>query len=181
MAIAAPTLQERLDTFQTLSAEFTQTTLSDGAKETLKGIMKIKRPNRFYWKIEQPYPQEIVSNGQTLWQYEPDLDQVIVRKVDAELQGVPLLLLSGKTSELETLFTVKAESDSRFTLTPKSEDQVVKKVVIAFSQDRLKSLTIENTLGQDIQIVFSKVEQNTPLEDQAFEFKIPKGVEVLEQ
>ena len=178
---AAMSLQDRLSAFQTLSAEFTQSTTSNGHLNQMKGIIKIKRPNHFYWKVNQPDEQEIVSDGQKIWQYEPDLSQVIVRKVDQELQGVPLMLLSGKVSDIQDIFTIEARGEFTFELTPKSEDQVVKKVVIVFESNHLSSLIIDNSLGQEVTIMFDHVEQNQPLDDLLFEFTIPKGVEVLEQ
>jgi outer membrane lipoprotein carrier protein len=98
-AYAEGSLQERLNAFQTLSADIVETTVSDGIVREMKGTLAIKRPNHFAWRMTAPDAQEIISNGKKIWQYEPDLDQVIVREIDQELQGVPLLLLSGDVTE----------------------------------------------------------------------------------
>ena len=80
-------------------AAFTQVVTSP-AKEgqipkvkTSTGSFEFLRPNRFKFLYKKPFEQTIVSDGQTLWLHDLDLNQVTARKLAQVLNGTPAAVI----------------------------------------------------------------------------------------
>ncbi len=84
---------------------FRQVVAAKGRQETREstGTFSFQRPGKFRWTYETPYEQLIVGDGDRLWIYDRDLNQVIVRKLDRALGSTPAALLAGD-SALEANF-----------------------------------------------------------------------------
>ena len=84
--------EERIDGWlaahESLRARFLQTVFDEaGARlDESRGTVAFRRPYRFRWDYEAPEPQIIVADGENLWWYDADLEQVTVRPVDAALE-----------------------------------------------------------------------------------------------
>ena len=111
----------------TMQADFDQQVM-DGNKQLLQssqGHMWIMRPGRFRWDYETPYKQQLVADGERLWSYDEDLEQVTVQPASEVLTSTPAMLLSGD-KPLETVFNIEATSttpgDRKVTLVPKTDD-----------------------------------------------------------
>ncbi|MDF2939648.1 MAG: outer rane lipoprotein carrier protein LolA [Gammaproteobacteria bacterium] len=180
-AAAPVSLDSLLSNFQSLQANFTQTSQTQGqAAQQVTGTLAIQKPDRFRWEVTQPNPQLIVADGKSLWNYEEDLEQVTVNPIGQALSSTPMLLLSGEVTQLRTLFNVQALSPYQYQLTPKQSDNLLKSVVIGFDQDgKLASLILTNNMGQVTQIQFSNVKLNPSLSKKLFQFSAPSGVDVL--
>ncbi|MBI1846545.1 MAG: outer membrane lipoprotein chaperone LolA, partial [Candidatus Rokubacteria bacterium] len=63
-----------------LKADFIQQAFNKSLGQTIKaeGTVYLKRPGKMRWEYRSPAPQQIVSDGQSLWVYTPDLNQVNV-------------------------------------------------------------------------------------------------------
>src|SRR3954465_10163396 len=100
---ADPAGQQRVERFlqglEGLQAQFTQTLTDRAGKVTdeSKGVLAIKRPNRFRWDYRDPHEQTIVADGKRVWLYDADLEQVTVRALDNTLSATPAMLLSGES------------------------------------------------------------------------------------
>ena len=92
-------------------AAFTQVvTSADGAKQRRStGSFEFSRPNRFRFAYAKPYEQLIVSDGQKVWLYDPELNQVTVRAFGSAIGATPAALLAG--TALERDFELKALPD----------------------------------------------------------------------
>ena len=82
-------------------AEFTQTvTSADGAKKkSSSGSFDFARPNRFRFAYAKPFEQTIVGDGEKVWIYDADLNQVSSRKLGQALGATPAALLAGGSLE----------------------------------------------------------------------------------
>jgi outer membrane lipoprotein carrier protein len=69
----------------------------DGPAQTSSGTVKLSAPRQFRWEYLKPAPQLIVADGNQVWIYDPDLEQVTVRNQSAEEQGSPLAVLIDPT------------------------------------------------------------------------------------
>ena len=105
----------------TMQADFDQQVL-DGNRQLLQssqGHMWIMRPGRFRWDYETPYKQQLVADGERLWSYDEELEQVTVQPASEVLTSTPAMLLSGD-QPLELLFDIEESSattaDQRVTL-----------------------------------------------------------------
>jgi outer membrane lipoprotein carrier protein len=87
-ALAAESARAHLDTFakdlRAVSAHFEQQAFDPkgGAGKTSRGDLALKAPRQFRWDTVAPYKQLIVADGEKVWIYDADLEQVSVRAGD---------------------------------------------------------------------------------------------------
>jgi len=94
-AAAAQRLAAFLEDTRTLRARFVQEIVAeDGTPgERASGTLAVLRPGRFRWDYREPYRQLIVADGERLWIYDEDLEQVTVRPQERALGRTPLQIL----------------------------------------------------------------------------------------
>ncbi|MBM3389025.1 MAG: outer membrane lipoprotein chaperone LolA [Betaproteobacteria bacterium] len=178
-------LQSFVRDARTGSAEFTQTVISpDGAKRrSSSGTFEFSRPNRFRFTYTKPFEQVIVADGQRLWVYDPDLNQVISRKQSSALAATPAALLAG--AQLERDFNLSAEP-ARDGLewvkaVPKLADGAFESLRIGFRNGELAEMVIVDSLGQRSLLQFRDLKLNRPLPADRLVFAVPKGADVIQQ
>lgn len=86
-----------LNRTRSAQAFFTQEVLDKNGKvsHSANGVMQFQRPGRFRWTYQEPYEQIIVGDGKKFWMYDVDLNQVVIKKLDAALGSSPAALLAG--------------------------------------------------------------------------------------
>lgn len=181
---AAQQLAGLLVPVQHLKAEFTQTVL--GARRELlqssEGYLRIARPQQFKWVLSAPYPQTIVTVGDRLYVYDPDLQQVQVKPLADALAGTPALVLLGTAAEIEAQFDVKREEangQELFGLTPKDPAAVYTEIRMTFSERRLVRIEIVDSLGQLTDVNFHNLEVNQPISPDEFQFTVPPEADLI--
>ncbi|SER72978.1 MULTISPECIES: outer membrane lipoprotein chaperone LolA [Halopseudomonas] len=185
-AEAAERLNELLSRAQTMTGGFSQMTLSsNGANlQETTGTLALKRPGMFRWHTDPPLEQLLVSDGERIWLYDPDLQQVTIQTVDKRLSHTPALLLSGDVSQLQESFDIdwsKGSSVQDFTLTPKDADSMFDSLRVSFSDGVINDMQMSDPVGQRTNILFRNVELNAPLDDAQFTFEVPDGVDVISE
>jgi outer membrane lipoprotein carrier protein len=186
-----------LETFmkatQTGRADFTQTVTSppkDGQAartKTSSGSFEFQRPGRFKFVYSKPFEQTIVADGQTLWLYDVDLNQVTQRAQSQALGTTPAALLASAPdlSALKSEFTLEAAPDAdglQWVLaSPKTKDGQLKSVRVGFAGEQLAALDILDSFGQRSLIRFTGMQANAPLPTSTFQFKPPAGADVVKQ
>jgi len=168
----------------TLSAHFTQTVL--GARfellQSAEGELHIQRPGKFRWRIVAPYPQLIVTQGDRLWVYDEDLDQVQIRPLAEAFDGTPARVLAGALDELENDFEVTRvaqREEDVFRLVRRAQGAAYRELLLHFTGGRIREIEVMDSLGQLTQVRLSNVEVNEPLDPALFTFEIPPGVDVI--
>ena len=189
-ADAVDRLRQFLETTKLLRADFSQTVLpKNGRKPQFSsGTMAIARPHKFRWQIEKPYSQLLVSDGEKVWIYDPDLRQVTVKKVGNALGGTPAALLAGESggkSTLEKSFTLR-EAGEREGLewveaVPKSQESGFEKLRLGFAVNDLKAMELFDNFGQTTSLYFSNLERNLVVAASLLSFKPPAGVDVISE
>ena len=93
---------------QTARADFTQTVAGKDGRvaQTASGEFLLERPGKFRWTVQKPYKQLLVGDGQRVWIFDEDLNQVIVRKIGEALGSTPAAVLAG-SQDVERAFTWK--------------------------------------------------------------------------
>lgn len=173
-------LQMQLSQFHSFSATFQQTLITQqGDSQTSVGHVWIQKPNRFRWQVSKPNKQLFVSDGKQLWNYEEDLLQVTVHPLTSQLGQTPLLLLSGRASNINKLFVVSSLGANRYQLIPRNKNSLIKRIILAFNNHALSQLEFTNAMGQVSIIHFSNATINQQLAPDLFQFVPPKGVDVL--
>ncbi len=181
---ATEELASRLAPIEHLEGEFTQTVV--GARRELvqssEGYVHIARPKQFKWVLFAPYPQTIVTVGDRVYVYDPDLQQIQVKPLEQALAGTPALVLLGTAKDIAAQFDVsRSQSDGldRFDLVPKSADAVFTQISMTFDGPRLLRIEIVDSLGQVTEVDFRNLQINGPLAPNEFQFEIPPGTDVI--
>jgi len=165
-----------------MTADFNQKLTDSNNEVNSKGHMSLKKPKFFKWVTTSPNNQLIDSNGEKLWIYDGDLEQLIIKRVSNNIAQFPYLILLSKNSEnIEKLFTVKEINQNSYILKPKN-DQMINSITIKFrDNDQLKFLGISTSLNQNTTIKFSNVKMNNDIDDSSFNFKAPKDVDIIDE
>ncbi len=184
-ADAVDALKAFVQQVKTGRATFTQTVTSpDGAKtKTSSGSFEFARPDRFRFAYTKPFEQLIVADGQKVWIYDSDLNQVSSRKLSQALGATPAALLAG--GDLSRDFDVLAEPAKDgldwAKATPKTKDGAFESMRIGFKGKQLAAVEITDNFAQRSRLTFAQFVANVELPPESFKFVVPKGVDVLEQ
>lgn len=178
-------------------ADFTQVVTTPAREgqsvrsKTSSGTFEFSRPNRFKFIYRKPFEQSIVADGQTLWLYDVDLNQVTARKQSQVLGSTPAALIAAAPDlrALQADFSLASAPDKDglqwVAATPKAKDGQLQLIRVGFRSaektPELAVLEILDSFGQRSVLSFSKVEVNPRLSFDAFQFKPPKGADVIRQ
>ncbi len=174
-------------------AEFTQTVTGparDGQaarSKTSSGTFEFSRPNRFRFVYKKPFEQTIVADGQTLWLYDTDLNQVTARKQAAVLGSTPAALIASAPdlASLRKDFNLEAAGEKDglqwVQATPRAKEGQLHSMKVGFRGNELAALEILDSFGQRSVLMFTKMEVNVAIAADTFQFKPPQGADVIKQ
>ncbi|WP_223422637.1 outer membrane lipoprotein chaperone LolA [Alcanivorax limicola] len=186
-ADATAELVKRLTGVQSMSCDFEQLVLDRGGSrlQQASGEMLVARPRQFYWHADQPYEQVVVSDGDVVWIYDVDLEQVIERALGEEVGNTPALLFSGNPDEVAAEFHIEESDRHRGTVTyrlrPRGEGQLFEVLEVTFAGNQPQGMRLEDALGQQTTIEFSNVRMNQSIDPARFRFEIPDGADVISE
>jgi outer membrane lipoprotein carrier protein len=157
-------------------------TMNPGKPTTSSGTFMFARPGKFIWQYEKPYAQLLQADGDKLYVYDKDLNQVTVRALGNALGASPAAILFG-SNDLDKNFTlrdagVKAGIDW-LELTPKAKDTQFERVGIGFKDGNLQAMELHDVFGNVTLLTFSNIQKNPQLPPDAFKFTVPKGADVI--
>ena len=165
-------------------ATFRQTVVARSGRvpQVSSGTFAFARPGRFRWSYEKPFEQLVVGDGAKVWVYDRDLNQVIVRQLDAALGATPAALLAGDNA-LERSFVLvdggTADGLAWVEATPKSADSTFTKVRIGFRDQLPRAMELADAFGQTTRLQFDAFERNVALPADLFRFVPPAGADVV--
>ena len=190
-------LENFVKTTKSGRAAFTQVVTApakDGQQarsKTSSGNFEFLRPNRFKFVYTKPFEQSIVSDGQTLWLHDLDLNQVTSRKLAQALNGTPAAVIAAAADlkGLQADFTLTAMPDKAglqwVQATPKTGDGQLQSIIVGLKAgargSELATLEILDSFGQRSVMSFSGFEVNPALSPGSFQFKPPAGSDVIRQ
>ena len=192
-------LEAFVKTVKTGKADFSQVVTSpakDGQAPRVKtssGQFEFARPSRFRFNYTKPFEQTIVADGQTLWLYDADLNQVTQRQQASVLGSTPAALIASAADvqALKADFVLADAPDKDglqwVTATPKAKDGQLQSVRVGFSastdgqNSTLAVLEILDSFGQRSVLSFKQFQTNPVLPAAAFSFKPLAGADVIKQ
>jgi outer membrane lipoprotein carrier protein len=183
-AATPPALASFTEDLRGLDGRFLQRVFdADGQlTEETQGRVALAAPRQFRWEYEGDFPQLIVADGDHVWIYDPDLEQVQVRKQALEEQHSPLAALVDP-EELERQFRVTAAPFEAgldwVVLTPKADDAQIESARLGFKGGELARMTLQDALGQTTEIAFRDWRRNPEFAVGTFGFTPPAGVDVV--
>lgn len=158
------------------------TSLSGRKPQVSSGHFAFLRPGKFRWEYEKPYPQLLVSDGERMWSWDPDLNQVTVQPIGDALGTTPVAILAGD-GELERNFVLIAEADADglawVRAEPRQADSPFVSVRIGLAEGMLKRMEMRDQFGQTTLIDFPDLSTSGKPDPSIFRFVPPPGADVL--
>lgn len=182
---AAELLSKRLSDYQSYQADFEQTVESaDGERiQKTTGELSARRGGDFFWHTDPPIEQKIVTAGDKVRVYDPDLRQVTVYPLEERIASTPALLLAGEVGDLSETFRIRRETignGERFILEPKDGDTLFLKLSMRFDDEGvLREMQLHDSLDQRSDLLFRNVVLNESIPDDRFELDAPDDVDVI--
>jgi outer membrane lipoprotein carrier protein len=169
--------------------EFTQRQVKSSASGTktsapASGTFEFARPGKFIWTYLKPYDQLLQADGEQLYIYDKDLNQVTVKKLGSALGSSPAAILFG-SNDLEKNFTL-SEAGTRDGLewlkaVPKTPDSTFEQISIGLRNGTPEAMELKDNFGSMSLLTFSKFEKNPQVGATHYKFVMPKGVEISQQ
>ena len=171
-----------------LQADFVQFEIDVNNNESEKSSGKVwlQAPNKFKWQYEKPQPQLIVASGKTVWIYDEDLEQVIIKSQKSKQNPIYVLLDKKRTEENYTAKLVAKDKTDNTTmkwvsLNPKKPSEDVKIVWLGLENNQLKVLKLQNQLDNIVVFEFNTIKKNPKLDENFFNFTPPKGTDIMRE
>ena len=183
-ADARAQLQSFVDQVQSATGNFSQarSDSNGAAQKPQTGAFAFQRPGKFRWDVRAPYAQLIVSDGQHVYQYDPDLEQVTERNANQAVGASPAALLFGSGS-LGDSFDLQVQPDRDglqwLRAVPKAPDAGFVHADIGFADGLPRQLELLDAFGQISRIVFTDLKANPDIPAAQFRFKVPQGADLV--
>jgi len=186
--VVADQVQARYDATRDFTAAVRQelSVASAGKTSTASGTVAFKKPGKMRWDLGDGAAQVIVADGQTLWFYQPEEQQVLKAPFQAAFRSTtPISFLTG-VGRLRDDFAVTAVAREggllRLELTPRKTDGDLGALRLSVDPATYDILGAEVTdpLGNRTRLFFTDLQRNVGLPDDRFRFEVPAGVDVVE-
>ncbi len=183
LSSAKKALMHKLANLSAFKADFQQSVFAEEGQllQQNQGMLAVSKPNLLYWHVTTPDESLIVSDGNTLWFYDPFIEQVTLYAIDNAINNTPVLLLVSPDLVIWQAYQVQQLAKNRFMITSKDENSQVKSLELIFADKALTDFVIIDATGQISRI---KLLNNKPLDnnDKAlFHFTPSAGVEIDDQ
>ena len=177
-------LRAFVDGARTGKATFRQVVAGKSGRvpQASSGTFAFARPGKFRWSYDKPYAQLLVGDGDKLWIYDRDLNQVIIKKLDRALGATPASLLAGSNA-FETNFVLidggNSDGIEFVEAEPKSADTGFDHIRIGFKENLPRTMELHDNFGQVTQLTFDTFERNPAIDPGLFRFSPPPGADVI--
>lgn len=146
------------------------------------GTFLFSRPGKFRWLYVKPYEQLIVGDGEKVWVYDRDLNQVTVKALGDALGSSPAALLAGN-NDVDRAYTFKTLPKEGglewLEAVPRDPESTFERMRIGFRKSNPETMQLQDRLGQTTTIRFTRLERNPRLAADAFRFVPPKDADVV--
>lgn len=177
-------MKEYFQNIQSVQANFHQVVTDKQGHKTqeVTGSMRLQKPNKFRWDYNKPYVQQIVGDGEKIWLFDPELNQVTVRSFSKAASSSPAALLAGG-KDIERSFAIKDTSRKGnlewVMAIPKVRETGFERLFLGFKGDELMEMELHDSFGNRTAIEFSDVQRNPKLPADSFKFVPPLDADVL--
>ncbi len=177
-------IKEYFQNIQSASADFHQVVTDKQGHKTqdVTGVMQLQKPNKFRWDYNKPFVQQIIGDGEKIWLFDPELNQVTVRSFTKAAGSSPAALLAGG-KEMERSFVIKDASRKGalewVLAVPKVGETGFERLFLGFKGDALMEMELHDSFGNRTAIQFVNVVRNPKLSADLFKFTPPRDADVL--
>lgn len=145
------------------------------------GSFALMRPGKLRWSYEKPYKLLLVADGEKLWTFDADLNQVTIGNIGQALGATPAALLTGEALDKHFILTEAGTADGLEIVDaiPKAADSTFARVRIGLANDLPRLMEVQDNFGQTTTVLFTQFQPNPLLPKDAFRFTPPKGADVI--
>jgi len=181
-------LQKNYDATIDFVADFRQETEVKTLNRTMKasGKLSFKRPGKMLWRYEEPKNQFVLTDGNDLYFYQPEQNQVIKSPLRNAFRGdIPLSFLLG-LGNLKKDFnaTLKASDDRQnvLRLEPKGETGGFSEILVGASKatSDIVWVSVRDAAGNLTTLSFAGMRKGVGVSDSLFRVRIPDGADIVE-
>jgi outer membrane lipoprotein carrier protein len=182
-------LQQRYDETRAFRAEFKQEmrVVSLGASDESTGTVVFKKPGKMRWDFQTPHAQQIISDGNLLWIYQPEDKQVLKAPFKgAFVSTTPVSFLLGVgriTDDFRPAPDPRGCSATRLYVGLTAKNAAEDVGAIAFGVDRttfdIVEAAVTDPMGNVTTLTFSNIARNIDIPDASFRFEPPPGIDVI--
>ncbi len=152
------------------------------ASDNSSGTFVFSRPGKFIWTYQKPYQQVLQADGEKLYVYDKDLNQVTERKLSGALGASPAAILFG-SNDLDKNYTLRDAGEKGgidwLEMLPKAQDTQFQRIGIGFRNGTLAAMELHDVFGNVTLLTFMNMQTNPPLKADTFKFVVPKGADVI--
>ena len=180
-------LMAKLSQLNFFTANFSQQVLSESAEliEQSTGKLAISKPNLANWQVLTPDELSIVSDGDSVWFYNPWIEQVSVYSLSAAIARTPILLLTSKDEALWQEYQVQQEGQDTFIISAIDPNSQIKSLTLVFAQsaqgEQLTQFSFHDATGQVSHIKLTEFDNKQAPAQSLFQFELPQGTQVDDQ
>jgi len=140
---------EYLSSTRTMSADFSQTQRSEKGEvlQESSGIFFLDKPGKFRWDYSEPFEQQIISDGNNIWIYDVELQQVTVQKQSISMKNTPMALIQDKASVHDAFNVIQLnqlEGVYYMSLIAKSEQSDFKDITLGVDENGLRIMKLKD-------------------------------------
>jgi len=177
-------LQRHYRETKSFSAKFDEEIAPVGApRRSRTGTVYFLKPGRMRWNFDEPSKELVVSDGTQVYNYDPELNQVIEAPLAQALRspGATEFLLGIGDIKKDFNASLLSGSDSALVnvkLVPKGQGNTVE---LGLDPKNYNVVTIRviDQLGNATALKFSDIVNNAVVSDQIFQFTPPAGADVV--
>lgn len=173
-------LIESLEKVNSMQSFFEQT--KRGSDERFSGKLLFQRPNLFRMEISPPVSQLISSDGESLWIYDIDLEQVVVNDLTDSLAEMPFVQLLSepraflKGSEIVSL----PGKERRFRIYLKGDENPVEFLDLDFTDGYISRVFVAPRVGEPLEVFFNQMSMIEFLPKNKFKFVMPENIDLID-
>jgi len=177
-------LIEKLSRIEHFSATFEQEVIDNSGNVLQRGggDLSVKRPNLVHWNTTSPDESLIVSDGESIFLYDPFIEQVTAYKLDGAIANTPILLITTNDEALWEQYSVSRTAINHYVIHANDANSRIKTLEITFNEEsELKGFTFLDVTGQLSKVLLSDVDIVSALPSSIFSFVIPEGTHLDDQ
>lgn len=150
--------------------------------KTASGTFKFARPGKFVWTYTKPYEQILQADGDKLYLYDKDLNQVTIKSLGNAIASSPAAILFGSV-DLDKNFMMKdvgiKQGIEWLEAIPKTKDSQFDSIGIGMKDGVPVSMELRDSFGQLSLVTLKNFEKNPTFAADQFKFIVPQGADVL--
>lgn len=186
LSVALKRLQKHYDETTAFSAKFVEEITPVGAmKRYRSGVVYYRRPGKMRWEFGMPEKDLIVSDGTKLYNYQPDLSQVVEIPIKQAFRSSAATAFLLGMGNLKRDFKVSEPAEAsagdliHLKLVPRGGGDSIQLGLDPKTYD-IVTLRIADQLGNVTSLKFSDIQNGVALDPRLFAFKAPAGVDIVQ-